>query len=438
MATQTTPTDGDATPAENGSRRKFVLPILIVIVLFGLGWAVKEYMYARGHESTDDAQVNGNMTPVLVKVGGYVQRLTVDENEHVAADSLLVQIDPSEYQARLAQAEADLAAARAAVSGPQGEGQAQAAVQAASNQRGSLEAQIGAAQANLTKANADLVRAKELVAKQIVSKQQLDAAQAAADATAAQLRALEKQQSAASSNISAARAGVRPSLAEPALYHRVNAEGTINLLEAGRKTGVKKFTIASSSSVYGLNTKVPFSESDLVVSQISPYAASKLACETIGHVYHHIHGLDIAMLRFFTVYGPRQRPDLAIYKFARLITTGQPIPVFGDGSTARDYTFITDTLDGIIACTRQEFGFEIFNLGESQTVPLSRLIELLEAALGRKAIIDRQPLQPGDVPITYADITKARARLGYNPQVPIELGIKLFADWFQKSQASAS
>lgn len=236
----------------------------------------------------------------------------------------------------------------------------------------------------------------------------------------------------------AARAGVRPSLAEPALYHRVNAEGTINLLEAGRKTGVKKFTIASSSSVYGLNTKVPFSESDLVVSQISPYAASKLACETIGHVYHHIHGLDIAMLRFFTVYGPRQRPDLAIYKFARLITTGQPIPVFGDGSTARDYTFITDTLDGIIACTRQEFGFEIFNLGESQTVPLSRLIELLEAALGRKAIIDRQPLQPGDVPITYADITKARARLGYNPQVPIELGIKLFADWFQKSQASAS
>ena len=236
----------------------------------------------------------------------------------------------------------------------------------------------------------------------------------------------------------AARAGVRPSLAEPALYHRVNAEGTINLLEAGRKTGVKKFTIASSSSVYGLNTKVPFSESDLVVSQISPYAASKLACETIGHVYHHIHGLDIAMLRFFTVYGPRQRPDLAIYKFARLITTGQPIPVFGDGSTARDYTFITDTLDGIIACTRQEFGFEIFNLGESQTVPLSRLIELLEAALGRKAIIDRQPLQPGDVPITYADITKARARLSYNPQVPIELGIKLFADWFQKSQASAS
>ncbi len=209
MATQTKPTDRDAKPAENGSRRKFVLPILIVILLVGLGWAVNEYLYARGHESTDDAQVDGDMTPVLAKVGGYVQRITVDENQHVAADSLLVQIDPSEYQAKLAQAEADLAAARAAVSGPQGEGQAQAAVQAASNQRASLDAQIGAAKANLTKANADLARARELVAKQIVSKQQLDAAQAAADAAAAQLQALEKQQNAASSNISAAQAGVR-------------------------------------------------------------------------------------------------------------------------------------------------------------------------------------------------------------------------------------
>ncbi len=209
MATQTTPTDRDATPAGNGNRRKFVLPILILIVIVGLGWAVKEYLYARVHESTDDAQVDGDMTPVLAKVGGYVQRITIDENEHVAADSLLVQIDPSEYQAKLAQAEADLAAARAAVSGPQGEGQAQAAVQAASNQRASLQAQIGAAQANLTMANADLARAKELVAKQIVSRQQLDAAQAAADAAAAQLEALQKQQSAASSNISAAKAGVR-------------------------------------------------------------------------------------------------------------------------------------------------------------------------------------------------------------------------------------
>ena len=232
----------------------------------------------------------------------------------------------------------------------------------------------------------------------------------------------------------AARAGVRPSLAEPALYQRVNVEGTVNVLEAARKNGVKKITIASSSSVYGVNSKVPFSESDPIFSAISPYAASKLACEALGHVWHHIHGMDVAMLRFFTVYGPRQRPDLAIYKFAELMTAGKPIPVFGDGSTARDYTYVTDTLEGIIACTKKEFGFEIFNLGESQTVKLSRLIELLEDALGKKAVIDRQPMQPGDVPITFADISKARAKLGYNPQVKIEQGIKMFAEWFKKSQ----
>jgi UDP-glucuronate 4-epimerase len=231
----------------------------------------------------------------------------------------------------------------------------------------------------------------------------------------------------------AARAGVRPSLEEPALYQRVNVEGTVNVLEAARKNRVKKIIIASSSSVYGVNSKVPFSESDPIFSAISPYAASKLACEALGHVYHHVYGMDVAMLRFFTVYGPRQRPDLAIRKFTELIHTGKPIPVFGDGSMERDYTYITDTLDGVIACTKKEFGFEIFNLGESQTVTLNRLIELLEAALGKKAVIDRQPVQPGDVPITLADISKARDRLGYNPQVKIKQGIKLFADWFQKS-----
>ena len=168
----------------------------------------------------------------------------------------------------------------------------------------------------------------------------------------------------------AARAGVRPSLAEPALYQRVNVEGTVNVLEAARKTGVKKITIASSSSVYGVNSKVPFSESDPIFSAISPYAASKLACEALGHTWHHLYKMDVAMLRFFTVYGPRQRPDLAIYKFAQLISAGKPIPVFGDGSAARDYTFVTDTLDGIIACTQQEFGYDIFNLGESETVSL--------------------------------------------------------------------
>ncbi len=232
----------------------------------------------------------------------------------------------------------------------------------------------------------------------------------------------------------AARAGVRPSLAEPALYQRVNVEGTVNILEAARRNGVKKITIASSSSVYGVNAKVPFSESDPIFSAISPYAASKLACEALGHVYHHIYGLDVVMLRFFTVYGPRQRPDLAIHKFAQLISAGKPIPVFGDGSTARDYTFVTDILDGVMACTRKEFGFEIFNLGESQTVTLSQLIELLEKSLGKKAILDRQPSQPGDVPITFADISKARAKLDYHPRVKIAEGIPLFVDWFRKNK----
>ncbi len=233
----------------------------------------------------------------------------------------------------------------------------------------------------------------------------------------------------------AARAGVRPSLAEPALYQRVNVEGTVNLLEAGRARNVKKFTIASSSSVYGVNSKVPFSEDDPIAKAISPYAASKLADEGLGHVYHHVYGMDIAMLRFFTVYGPRQRPDLAIHKFARLIQEDKPIPVFGDGSTARDYTYVTDTLQGILACTQKEFGFDVFNLGESQTVKLSYLIELIEKAIGKEAIIDRQPNQPGDVPITYADISKARENLEYNPQIKIEEGIPKFVEWFKSMNA---
>lgn len=231
----------------------------------------------------------------------------------------------------------------------------------------------------------------------------------------------------------AARAGVRPSLAEPALYQRVNVEGTVNLLEAARLHAVKKIIIASSSSVYGVNSKVPFAESDPIFNAISPYAASKLACEALGHVYHHIYGIDVVMLRFFTVYGPRQRPDLAIHKFATLIRAGKPIPVFGDGATARDYTYITDILQGVLACTERGFGYEIINLGESQTVTLARLIELLENALGKKAVIQRQPPQPGDVPITCADITKARQKLGYNPQVKIDQGVPLFIDWLARN-----
>jgi len=230
----------------------------------------------------------------------------------------------------------------------------------------------------------------------------------------------------------AARAGVRPSLENPALYQRVNVEGTVNVLESARERGVKKIIIASSSSVYGVNSKVPFSETDPIFSAISPYAASKLGCEALGHVYHHVHGMDVCMLRFFTVYGPRQRPDLAIHKFARLMQSGQPIPVFGDGNTSRDYTYVDDTVDGVIAATEKEFGHEIINLGESQTVELDRLIELLEQAMGVKAEINRQPAQPGDVPITFANIEKAQRLLGYNPQVKIEDGIPRFIDWFRQ------
>ena len=228
--------------------------------------------------------------------------------------------------------------------------------------------------------------------------------------------------------------GVRPSLAQPALYQRVNVEGTVNVLEAARLNGTKKIIVASSASVYGVNSKSPFSESDPIFSAISPYAASKLACESLGHVWHHIYDMDVAMLRFFTAYGPRQRPELVIYKFAKLICAGKPIPVYGDGSVVRDYTFIGDTVDGIVACTKKELGFEIINIGESEPISLSRLVESLEKALGKKAIIDHLPLQPGDMPMTFADISKAREKIGYNPKVRFEQGIKLFMDWFLKEE----
>jgi UDP-glucuronate 4-epimerase len=231
----------------------------------------------------------------------------------------------------------------------------------------------------------------------------------------------------------AARAGVRPSLQQPALYQRVNVEGTVNVLEAARQYRVTKITIASSSSVYGINSKVPFSEKDPVLCPISPYAASKLACEALGHVYHHVRGMDVAVLRFFTAYGPRQRPDLAIHNFARLMTRGKPIVLFGDGSTARDYTWVGDTVDGIIACTRREFGYEIINLGNGKPITLIHLVELLENALGVQALIHRQPAQPGDVPITCANIEKAQAKLGYDPKVEMEHGIPVFVAWLRST-----
>jgi UDP-glucuronate 4-epimerase len=230
----------------------------------------------------------------------------------------------------------------------------------------------------------------------------------------------------------AARAGVRPSLSEPQLYNETNITGTLNLLELAREHNVPQFVFGSSSSVYGINAKVPFSEEDSTRQPISPYAATKAAGELLCYTYTHLYGIRTVALRFFTVYGARQRPDLAIHKFARLIDEGKPIPVFGDGTTRRDYTFIDDIIQGVRAAidyTASEY--EAINLGESRTVELRELIALLEKALGKRARVDRQPAQPGDVPQTFADITKARRLLGYDPQMNIEEGISRFVEWFR-------
>src|SRR5262249_41190047 len=218
----------------------------------------------------------------------------------------------------------------------------------------------------------------------------------------------------------AARAGVRPSLRQRQLYVETNINGTTNLLEFARKHGVRQFVFGSSSSVYGVNEKVPFAESDPIFNPISPYAATKATGELICHTYSHLYDMRIVCLRFFTVYGARQRPDLAIHKFAKLISGGKAIPVFGDGTTRRDYTYVDDIIAGTrAAIDYNQSNFEIINLGESRTVQLRELIALLEKELGQIAKIDRQPLQPGDVPQTFADITKARRLLNYNPQTPI-------------------
>ncbi len=230
----------------------------------------------------------------------------------------------------------------------------------------------------------------------------------------------------------AARAGVRPSLSEPQLYAETNINGTLNLLELARHKSIKQFVFGSSSSVYGTNAKVPFSEDDPIRQPISPYAATKAAGELLCHTYSHLYGLRCVCLRFFTVYGPRQRPDLAIHKFARLISESKPIPVFGDGTTLRDYTYIDDIIDGITAAMDYDKSdYEVINLGESRTVELRELISLLEKELDAHATIDRKPPQPGDVPQTFADISKARALLGYNPKTQIEEGLHRFSEWFQ-------
>jgi UDP-glucuronate 4-epimerase len=229
----------------------------------------------------------------------------------------------------------------------------------------------------------------------------------------------------------AAKAGVRPSIEDPVGYQDVNINGTIVLLEAAKEFGVNKFIFGSSSSVYGNNEKVPFSETDNVDFPISPYAATKKAGELICHSYSHLYDIDVVCLRFFTVYGPRQRPDLAIHKFARLIEAGEPIPVFGDGSMKRDFTYIDDIIDGVVGAVKKCKGYEIYNLGESQPIRLDELIKEIEKALGRKAIINRLPMQPGDVIQTYADVTKAKEKLGYAPATELKTGLARFVKWLR-------
>jgi UDP-glucuronate 4-epimerase len=237
----------------------------------------------------------------------------------------------------------------------------------------------------------------------------------------------------------AARAGVRPSIEQPLLYNEVNVTGTLNLLEACRGFGVKDLIFGSSSSVYGTNSKVPFAEEDRLEAMISPYAVTKRIGELFCYTYHHLYNLNISCLRFFTVYGPRQRPEMAIHKFTRLIHQGERVPVYGDGTSRRDYTYIDDIIGGIMGTMRNLRGYAIFNLGESQTVPLRQLISLIEKALGKKAEVEELPEQPGDVPITYADITQARRFLGYDPQVGIEEGVERFVRWFREgSERGAS
>ncbi len=235
----------------------------------------------------------------------------------------------------------------------------------------------------------------------------------------------------------AARAGVRPSIADPRLYVSTNVDGTLNLLEGCRKSGVKQFIFASSSSVYGVNKKVPFAEDDLIARTISPYAATKLMGEQLCSNYSHLHGIRCICLRLFTVYGPRQRPDLAISKFTRRVLDGQPIDQYGDGSTARDYTYIEDIISGIMAAGKYTASdFEIINLGGSAANTLAQLITGIEGVTGKRAAINHLPDQPGDVPLTFADVSKARRLLGYTPGTPLSLGLERYLAWVIKGVQS--
>jgi len=227
-------------------------------------------------------------------------------------------------------------------------------------------------------------------------------------------------------------AGVRPSIEQPAYYARVNVEGTIQVLQAAVRNNVKKFLFASSSSVYGNRKEIPFSEDSAVNEPISPYAASKRAGELICYTYWHLYRLPCFCFRFFTVYGPRLRPDLAIHKFTRLITQHKPIPFFGDGSTARDYTYVDDICAGLLSAVERCDRYRIYNLGNNRPISLTEMVHALETAIGQPAILDRQPMQPGDVEITCADISRASAELGYQPKTTLPEGIKKFVQWFRE------
>lgn len=227
----------------------------------------------------------------------------------------------------------------------------------------------------------------------------------------------------------AAKAGIRPSIANPIEYYDVNVSGTLSLLELMRKYKVTRMLFASSSSVYGNNSKVPFTEKDIVDSPISPYAASKKAGELLCHTYHHLYNFDVYCLRLFTVYGPRQRPDLAIHKFTNCILNGNPIEIYGDGTTSRDYTYIDDIIDGILLSINKLNGYEVFNLGESVTVSLAQIVDILERKLRTNITRKFLPIQPGDVSKTYSDISKARTLLGYSPKWSVEDGVDNFLTW---------
>jgi UDP-glucuronate 4-epimerase len=232
----------------------------------------------------------------------------------------------------------------------------------------------------------------------------------------------------------AAKAGVRPSIQDPVGYQEVNVSGTQNLLELARERDVRQFVFASSSSVYGVNPRVPWREDDAVLLPISPYASTKVSAELLGHVYSHLYGIRFLALRFFTVYGPRQRPDLAIHKFARLLRDGQPVPVYGDGSTRRDYTFVADIVRGIRAAIEYEATpYEVVNLGNNRTVSLAEMVGVLEGVLGTRACLQRLPEQAGDVPQTWADISKAGRLLGYRPRTSFAEGMEQFVRWLQAS-----